>query len=112
MEPRLLEKDKVSSVRFSSSTLSGGSVVLMGPGIGVGVFWLSGRKIVLKPRPVQVPVKAARGPRLGASVGAVTAAAVAIASETPLIEKFAGFDSASTRCVRSAMGTSFQFVRK
>ena len=32
---------------------------------GVGVAVLSGRKIILKPFPVNVPVKAASGPRLG-----------------------------------------------
>jgi hypothetical protein len=34
-------------------------------GSGVGVAVLSGRKMVLNPWPVNVPVKAASGPRLG-----------------------------------------------
>src|ERR1700722_16766769 len=51
---------------FSSRTLSAGSVVVIGPGIGVGVVELSGRKIVLNPLPTHSPTNAARGPRGGA----------------------------------------------
>src|SRR6516165_5087752 len=61
-EPRLLENDNVSLVRFSSSTLS---LPVTGIGSGVGVFVLSGRKMRLKPLPLNAPVKAASGPRLG-----------------------------------------------
>src|SRR5271165_667603 len=61
-EPRLGENDKVSRVRFSSSTLS---LPVTGTGSGVGVAVLSGRKMVLKPWPLNVPAKAASGPRLG-----------------------------------------------
>jgi hypothetical protein len=56
-KPRLCPNDKVSRVRFSSSTLSPtGSP-------GVGVAELSGWKMVLKPLPRYVPVKAAIEPR-------------------------------------------------
>jgi hypothetical protein len=61
-EPRLGENARVSEVRFSSRMLSVGGG---GIGSGVGVCVLSGRKMVLKPLPVQLPVKAASGPRLG-----------------------------------------------
>src|ERR1019366_3097998 len=77
--PRLGENDSVSDVRLSSRMLSmvaggggGGGLVGRRVGGGVGVTVLSGRKMVLKPVPVNVPVKAAIGPRLGAgAVGAV-----------------------------------------
>jgi hypothetical protein len=62
-EPRPLEKDRVSEVRFSWRTLSTSST---GIGSGVGVAVLLGRKIVLKPLPVNVPANSASGPRLGA----------------------------------------------
>ncbi len=63
-EPSAGENDSVSEVRFSSSTLS---LPLTGIGSGVGVVGLSGRKMVLKPLPVKVPVKAASGPSVGIS---------------------------------------------
>src|ERR1019366_1960395 len=77
--PRLGENDSVSDVRLSSRMLSmvaggvgGGGLI----GSGVGVTVLSGRKMVFKPGPVNVPVKAAIGPRLGA--GAVRAVAMEV----------------------------------
>lgn len=60
-DPRLFENDNVSSVRFSSRTLSPPA----GAGKSVGVAALSGRNIVLKPLPMNVPLKAASGPRAG-----------------------------------------------
>src|SRR5580692_5045644 len=60
-EPRLRENDRVSRVRFSSRRLS---LPLTGTGSLVGDP-RSGRKMVLKPLPWNVPVKAASGPRLG-----------------------------------------------
>src|SRR6266702_7292714 len=95
IEPRLFENDSVSSVRFSSSTLSGGSVVLIGPGICVGVVVLSGRKIVLNPCPVNVPVKADSGPSVGGRVKGTAAGTAACAAaalntlSTWWMEKFA-----------------------
>ena len=99
----MFENDSVSSVRFSCNTLSGGSVVVTGPGIGVGVLVLSGRKMVLNPRPVNVPAKADSGPRFGGSGrGAATARAVA-ASSTAWIEKFACVTNACSRGLDSLM---------
>src|ERR1700680_2215690 len=63
-EPRLFEKERDSTVRFSSRTLSCGGIGGMGNGVGVAV--LLGRKMVLKPLPSKLPLKSARGPRLGA----------------------------------------------
>jgi hypothetical protein len=65
-EPKLGENDKVSEVRFNSRMLS---EPVTGVGSGVGVLLLFGRKIVLKPLPFQVPTKAAKGPRLGGTMG-------------------------------------------
>src|SRR5215469_16573609 len=70
-EPRPLEDDSVSLVRFSSSTLS---LPVTGIGSGVGVFVLSGRKMRLKPLPLNAPVKAASGPRLGSAAPRVLSA--------------------------------------
>jgi hypothetical protein len=61
-EPRPLENDRVSEVAFSSRMLS---LLETGMGSGVGVAALSGRKIVLKPLPANVPVNSASGPKLG-----------------------------------------------
>src|ERR1035438_2683714 len=69
--PRLGENDRVSWVRFSSSTLS---LPLTGTGSGVGVAVLSGRKMVLKPLPRNVPVKAVSGPSGATGVTAVLGA--------------------------------------
>src|SRR5579862_3440582 len=63
-EPSGGENDSVSEVRLSSSTLS---LPATGIGSGVGVVGLSGRKMVLKPLPVKVPVNAANGPSVGVS---------------------------------------------
>jgi len=60
-------------------------VVLIGPGIWVGVVALSGLKIVLNPWPVNVPVKADSGPSVGGretGTAAGTAAAPAAALNT------------------------------
>jgi len=62
--PRAGENDRVSWVRFSSSRLS----LVAGMGSGVGDP-RSGRKMVLKPLPWNVPVKAVSGPRLGLGTG-------------------------------------------
>src|SRR5580692_2193420 len=61
-EPRLGENERVSWVRFSSSTLS----LWICTGSGV-VVPLSGRKMVLKPLPLNAPVNADSGPRLGSN---------------------------------------------
>src|SRR6478672_9172283 len=63
IDPRLPEKESVSSVRFSSRTLSDA----IGGTNAVGVFELLGRKMVLNPRPTQVPTNATSGPRFAGS---------------------------------------------
>ena len=62
-EPSAGEKDSVSEVRLISSTLSLGPVG--GVGSGVGVWVLLGRKMVLRPWPLNVPANAVSGPRPG-----------------------------------------------
>src|ERR1035438_2374198 len=69
-EPRGAEKDSVSAVRFSSRTLSLGGTGATGSGVGEPRL---GRKMVLKPWPVNVPVKAASGPKPGATAGLLRA---------------------------------------
>src|ERR1700732_2814447 len=71
-EPKLGENDKLSEVMFSSRMLAvaGGGPAATGVGSGVGVLLLSGRKIVLKPRPFQAPTNATSGPRLGGEMAA------------------------------------------
>src|SRR6266702_8608735 len=116
IEPRLFENDSVSSVRFSSSTLSAGSVVLIGPGICVGVVVLSGRKIVLNPCPVNVPVKADNGPSVGGSVKGTAAGAAACAAalntvSTWWIEKFEVLENVLVSGLGSSMGRSFRWLQ-
>lgn len=104
----------VSSVRFSSSTLSGGSVVLIGPGICVGVVALSGRKIVLNPCPVNVPVKADSGPSVGGRVTGTAAACAAALNtlSTWWMEKFAVLLKALVSGLGSSMGGPFDGCRR
>src|SRR5580704_10096563 len=101
IDPRLLENDSVSSVRFNSRTLS----ELIGGVKGVGVLVLSGRKIVLKPRPAQFPLKAASGPRLGASLGGSSGSRSRCSSaegwRTSWILKFGWVESALDKTVSS-----------
>src|SRR6266567_1467571 len=92
-EPSLRENDKVSRVRFSSSTLS---LPETGMGSGVGVAVLSGRKIVLKPLPLNVPVKAASGPTLGAGK---PRALSAVRLDTSPKAKPLGCERAVSRCM-------------
>jgi hypothetical protein len=73
IELRFDENDSDSSVKLSSRTLSD----VIGGVNGVGVTVLSGRKIVLKPLPCQLPVNAARGPRFADRTGGGTAGAAA-----------------------------------
>src|SRR5271165_1580477 len=97
MEPRLGENDKVSRVRFSSSTLSllsGGSGGGTGRGSVVGDAVLSGRKMVLKPWPLNVPAKATSGPRLGAEEATALGA---VRFDTSLILKPLGSEKAVSR---------------
>src|SRR5882757_9713676 len=104
LDPRLAENDNISSVRFSSRTLSD-------PMIGglktVGVAALSGRKMVLKPLPVQLPVKAESGPRMGGGTGAAAGApricGPANGLRTWWILKFARVESALESVSSSAM---------
>ena len=65
-------------------------------GSGVGVFRLSGRKMVLKPCPLKVPVKAARGPRLGADE---VVALNAVRLDTYLISKLLRSEKADSSLV-------------
>src|SRR5579872_5549659 len=62
--PKLGENVRLSEVRFSSRMLS----LETGMGSTVGVWLLSGRKMVLKPLPTHSPTNAASGPRLGGGV--------------------------------------------
>src|ERR1035438_9805737 len=93
MEPRLGENDRVSWVRLSSSKLS---LPVTGIGSSVGVAVLSGRKMMLKPWPVNVPAKAASAPRLGAGAPAPSLGAVRF--DTSLIVKPLGSEKAVSRC--------------
>ncbi len=89
MLTRFGAKDRVSEVRFSSST---------------GVLWLFGRKMVLNPLPVQLPVKATSGPR-GAGV-TVTGTPVRSCLTSP-IEKLTGEESAVENILVSVAYTSW-----
>src|SRR5271154_3997028 len=104
MFPRGGPKDIVSDVRFSSSTASSG--------FPSGVFgsFAYGRKMVLKPLPVQLPVNAASGPR---GAGAAKALATAGLCLTASIEKLAGAASTVARALASViMQLSFYFLRQ
>ena len=60
--PSGLEKSNVSSVRFNSRTLSSGPCGVFVNCVGErAMFW--GRKMVLKPTPVNFPVNAAMAPK-------------------------------------------------
>src|ERR1700747_2283439 len=103
-EPRLVEKDKVSVVRFSSRMLS---LLGTGTGNGVGVAVLCGRKIVLNPLPVNVPVQSASGPRLGARE---PAARNAVRLDTAPNRKPLGRKTAGSSCVSLIAASSNQRV--
>src|SRR5260370_32767042 len=88
MLPRVGGKDRVSEVRFSSSTAS------LIPDVKHPASALpNGRKMVLNPRPIQLPVNAASGPRVAGV--ALTGHAVR-SCLTSLIEKLTGEASAVT----------------
>ena len=67
-----------------------------GTGRSVGVDEFCGRKIVLKPRPRNVPLKASRGPSAGA-LSATLGAATSGLKGTSLIVKLRGIDTAVVR---------------
>src|SRR6266850_583741 len=89
MLPRFGAKERLSEVRFSSSTLSSGPMggTRNGP---VGVFLLFGRNMVLNPLPIQLPVNAPSGPR-GAGVTVTGAIKSCLPSRT---ENLAGKENA------------------
>src|ERR1700688_5226632 len=99
IEPRLEENDSVSEVKLSSRRLSPGA------GWGSGNVCFCGRKIVLKPMPIQVPSKAASGPSGGGGGAAARAAApcrtAGALGRTSWILKSFGMEKAGSR--RSAI---------
>src|SRR3979490_3040981 len=94
--PRGSWNDSDSTVRFSSRMLS-----LSGCGVGnwVGVAEFFGRKIVLKPRPLIVPVNALSGPRAGA-ISAGAGGATPGWTGTSLMVKSVGICTAEVSFVR------------
>src|SRR5882724_11725629 len=92
MLPRFGAKERLSEVRFSSSTLSSGPMGGTGNG-PVGDFLLFGRNMVLNPLPIQLPVNAASGPR-AAGVTLTGAIRSCLTSRT---EKLAGKENAMER---------------
>src|SRR6266446_8717472 len=90
MLPRFGAKDSVSEVRFSSSTASA----------AVPSSFAYGRKMVLKPLPIQLPVNAASGPR---GAGVTQTGCTVGSSLTAPSEKLIGEESAVASALASVI---------